>query len=77
MNEPLIVLFIEKVLVAEPFSPIFLLVIFREIFFDGHSSGQTGSNDTGLEFKSYVRAEKKGGYTDRQILSILYRDKSF
>ncbi len=31
-------------------------------FFDGHSSGHTGSNDTGLEFLSRRGAEKKGGH---------------
>ncbi len=41
-------------------------------FFEGHSSGQTGSNDTSFEFVSCLRAEKKGGHTDRQILSIIY-----
>ncbi len=50
---------------AKPFSPILLLVIFRKLFFEGHSSGQTGFNDTGLEFVSCLRAEKKGGHTEK------------
>ncbi len=35
-------------------------------FFDGHFSGHTGSNDTGLESLSCRGAEKKGGHTDIQ-----------
>jgi hypothetical protein len=38
------------------------------MFFEGHSSGY---NDTGLEFVIMSGAEKKGGYTDAQILSII------
>jgi hypothetical protein len=38
----------------------------RELFFDGHSSGHAGSNDTGLEFLSCEGAEKKGGQTHTQ-----------
>jgi hypothetical protein len=34
-----------------------------KLFFEGHSSGHTGSNDTGLEFLSCRGAEKKGGQT--------------
>jgi hypothetical protein len=44
-------------------SVIWPLVIFRENFFEGHSSGRTGSNDTNLEFLSCERAEKNGGHT--------------
>jgi hypothetical protein len=44
-------------------SIIWLLVTFRENF-DGHSSGHTGSNDTGLEFLTRRGAEKKGGHSD-------------
>jgi hypothetical protein len=36
-----------------------------KFFFERHSSGHTGSNDTGLEFVSCLWAEKKGGHTNR------------
>jgi hypothetical protein len=42
------------------------LVIFWKIYFEGHSSGHTGSNDTGLEFLSCRGPEKKGGQTHTQ-----------
>jgi hypothetical protein len=37
-----------------------------EFFFERHSSGHTGSNDTGLEFLLCRGAEKKGGQTHTQ-----------
>ncbi len=46
----------------------------EKIFFNGHSSGHTGSYDTCLKLISCRGAEKKGGHTHRQILSILYID---
>ncbi len=41
-----------------------------KLFFEGHFSGNTGSNGTGLEFLSCRGSEKKGGQTHRQILGI-------
>ncbi len=64
MNEPLIVLFKEKIfhrksIGGEAFFANSSTGYFSETFFEGHSSGQTGSNDTGLEFVSCLRAEKR------------------
>jgi hypothetical protein len=42
-----------------------------KLFFEGYSSGHTGSNDTDLEFLSYS-AEKKGGYTHTDGIRIIY-----
>ncbi len=65
MNEPLIVLFKEKffhrksigggVFFANSSTGYFS----GKLFFERHSSGQTGSNDNGLEFVSCLRTEKK------------------
>ncbi len=79
MNEPLLRTYlkkkfsIEKALVAF-FANSSTGYFSGKLFFERHPSGQTGSNDTALEFVSCLRAEKKGGHTDRQILSIIYRD---
>ncbi len=71
MNEPLIVLFKEKIFNRKSigggafFTNSSTGYFSGKFFFEGHSSGHTGSNDTGLEFVSCLRAEKKGGHTDR------------
>ncbi len=69
MNEYLIVLFEEKFFHRKSIGGEAFFAnsngYFSEIFFEGHSSGQTGSNDTGLEFVSCLRAEKKGGHTEK------------
>ncbi len=50
-----------------------------KFFSEGHSLGDTGSNDTGLKFVSCRGAEKKGGHThtDTQILGIIHIDKNW
>jgi len=45
-------------------------------FFDGHSSGHTGSNDTGLKFVSCWGREIGRSGTDTQILGIYNIDNS-
>jgi hypothetical protein len=70
VNEPLIVLFKEKFFNRKSIGGGAFFTnstgyFSGKFFFEGHSSGHTGSNDTGLEFISCLRAEKKGGHTDR------------
>jgi hypothetical protein len=43
-----------------------------KLFFEGHSSGHTDSNDTGLEFLSRQGAEKKSGHTHTDGIRIIY-----
>jgi len=43
-----------------------------KLFFEGHFSGHTGSNDTGLEFLSCEGVEKKGGHTHTDGIRIIY-----
>ncbi len=79
MNEPLIVLFKEKIFYRKSigggafFANSSISYFSGNFFFEGHSSDQTGSNDT--EFVSCLGAEKMGG-SHTQILSIIYRDFS-
>ncbi len=42
------------------------------LFFEGHSSGHTGSNHTGLQFVSCLRAEKKGGHAHKRNKDNIY-----
>ncbi len=44
-----------------------------KMFFDGHSSGQTGPNDIGLKFLSFLGAEKMGGHTHTDFGYYIYR----
>ncbi len=43
-----------------------------KLFFEGHFSGHTGSNDTGLEFLSCEGWEKGRSHTDRIKIIYIY-----
>ncbi len=76
MNEPQIVLFKEKFFHRKSIGSVAFFGncatrhFSGKFFFERHSSGHIGSNDTGLEIVSCLGAEKKSGHT--QILSIIY-----
>jgi hypothetical protein len=71
VNEPLIVLFKEKFFHRKSIGGVAFFGnsatrhFSGKIFFDGHSFGHTGSNDTGLEFVSCLGAEEMVGHTQR------------
>jgi hypothetical protein len=71
VNEPLIGLLKEKFFHKKHWwRNLFRLLchghFLAKVFFEGHSSGHTGSNDTGLKFVWCLGADKKGGQTDKQ-----------